>query len=59
MTWGKNDEIFGAAGAEAFRRDLPDGEYHLLDTGHFALETHGDEISRYIRDFLQRNDIGD
>jgi pimeloyl-ACP methyl ester carboxylesterase len=54
VTWGRNDEIFGAAGAEAFRRDLPDGEFHLLDTGHFALETHGEEISGYIRDFLGR-----
>lgn len=54
VTWGRNDEIFGAAGAEAFRRDLPDGEIHLLDTGHFALETHGEEISAYIRDFLGR-----
>ncbi len=54
VTWGRNDEIFGAAGAEAFRRDLPDGEYHLLDAGHFALETHGEEISGYIRDFLAR-----
>lgn len=57
VTWGKNDEIFGAAGAEAFRRDLPHGEYHLLDTGHFALETHGDEISGYIREFLSRIDV--
>lgn len=54
VTWGKNDEIFGAPGAEAFRRDLPNGEFHLLDTGHFALETHGEEISGYIRDFLGR-----
>ena len=54
VTWGRNDQIFGAAGAEAFQRDLPDGEYHLLDTGHFALETHGDEIAGYIRDFLGR-----
>jgi pimeloyl-ACP methyl ester carboxylesterase len=51
---GKNDEIFGAAGAEAFRRDFPNGEIHLLDAGHFALETHGDEISEYIRDFMRR-----
>ena len=55
VTWGKNDEIFGAAGAEAFRRDLPDGEFHLLDAGHFALETHGDEISAYIRAFLGKH----
>ena len=54
VTWGKNDEIFGAAGAEAYRKDLPDGEVHLLDAGHFALETHGEEISEYIRDFLHR-----
>ena len=54
VTWGKNDEIFGAPGAEAFRRDFPNGEFHLLDTGHFALETHGEEISGYIRDFMPR-----
>jgi len=54
VTWGKNDEIFGAPGAEAFKRDLPNAEFHLLDAGHFALETHGDEISGYIRDFLGR-----
>lgn len=54
VTWGKNDEIFSAAGAEAYRRDLPEGEFHLLDTGHFALETHGEEISDYIRDFMGR-----
>jgi len=54
VTWGKNDEIFGAPGAEAFRRDFPNGEFHLLDAGHFALETHGEEISGYIRDFLPR-----
>ncbi|MCV7156660.1 alpha/beta fold hydrolase [Mycolicibacterium brisbanense] len=54
VTWGRNDEIFGAAGAEAFRRDLPHGEFHLLDAGHFALETHGEEISGLIRTFLGR-----
>lgn len=54
VTWGRHDEIFGAAGAEAYARDLPDAEIHLLDTGHFALETHGDEIAGLIRDFLRR-----
>ncbi|MEV7520530.1 alpha/beta hydrolase [Streptomyces sp. NPDC091371] len=54
VTWGKNDEIFGAAGAEAFARDLPDAEIHLLDAGHFALETHGPEIAALIREFLGR-----
>ncbi|MEU4370885.1 alpha/beta fold hydrolase [Micromonospora chersina] len=53
VTWGRHDEIFGAAGAEAYARDLPDAEVHLLDTGHFALETHGDEIAGLIRAFLR------
>ncbi|MFH9826430.1 alpha/beta fold hydrolase [Streptomyces bobili] len=54
VTWGKNDEIFGVAGAEAFHRDFPQGEFHLLDAGHFALETHGEEISTHIRSFLAK-----
>ena len=52
--WGKNDEIFPAAGAEPYTRDLKDLEYHLLDTGHFALESHGQEIAELIRSFLNR-----
>ena len=52
VVWGRNDEIFGPAGAEAFRRDLPDAQIHLLDAGHFALETHGPEIASLIRAFL-------
>ncbi|MFI9450653.1 alpha/beta fold hydrolase [Amycolatopsis sp. NPDC052450] len=54
ITWGEHDEIFGADGARAFLRDLPDAELHLLDAGHFALETHGPEIAELIRDFLGR-----
>ncbi len=54
VAWGKHDEIFGAEGASAYARDLPNAEIHLLDAGHFALETHGDEIAALIRDFLQR-----
>jgi len=46
IVWGKNDEIFVAAGAEPYRRDLPNAEIHMLDTGHFALETNGPEIAR-------------
>jgi len=53
--WGKNDEIFVAPGAEAFKKDLPEAEIHLLDTGHFALETHCNEIAELIDDFLSRN----
>lgn len=52
ITWGKNDEIFGVAGAEAYKRDLPDAELHLLDTGHFALEEDLDAIAGHIRRFL-------
>ncbi|MEV0618895.1 alpha/beta hydrolase [Nonomuraea sp. NPDC050404] len=54
ITWGEHDEIFGADGARAYTRDLPDAELHLLDAGHFALETHGEEIAGLIRDFLGR-----
>uniref|UniRef100_UPI00281137AF alpha/beta fold hydrolase n=1 Tax=Streptomyces sp. TaxID=1931 RepID=UPI00281137AF len=53
--WGRGDEIFGPAGAVAFARDLPDAEIHLLDAGHFALETHGEEIAALVRDFLGRH----
>lgn len=52
--WGKNDQIFVAPGAGAFQRDLPEAEVHLLDAGHFALETHLPEISALMLDFLQR-----
>ncbi|MGW6120124.1 alpha/beta fold hydrolase [Nocardia sp. NPDC055165] len=54
IAWGVHDEIFGADGARAYLRDLPDAELHLLDAGHFALETHGPEIAALIRDFLGR-----
>jgi pimeloyl-ACP methyl ester carboxylesterase len=52
--WGANDEIFPAAGAKAFQRDLPNAEIHLLDAGHFALESNAPEIAALIRDFLER-----
>ena len=50
--WGRNDPFFLPQGAEAFRRDNPDAEVHLVDTGHFALETHASEIARVILTFL-------
>lgn len=53
--WGKNDPIFSAPGAEAFGRDLPQAEIHLLDTGHFALEEDGELIANYILKFLRKN----
>jgi pimeloyl-ACP methyl ester carboxylesterase len=52
--WGKNDPFFLAPGAEAFKRDNPNAEVHFYDTGHFALETHAQEIAATIRDFLTR-----
>lgn len=54
IVWGKNDAIFPAAGAHPYRRDLKDVEFHLLDTGHFALEEDGETIARLIRDFLAK-----
>ncbi len=50
--WGKNDPFFLPAGAEAFRRDIPDASVQFFDTGHFALETHASEIAIAIREFL-------
>ena len=50
--WGKNDPFFLPAGAEAYRRDLPEAKVQFLDTGHFALETHVTEIAAAIREFL-------
>lgn len=52
--WGRGDEIFGPAGAEAFSEDLPDAEIHLLDGGHFLLESAQDEVAGLIRAFLAR-----
>lgn len=55
IAWGKNDQIFPAAGAEPYKRDLKNLEFHLLDAGHFALETNGDEIAGLMRDFLAKH----
>jgi pimeloyl-ACP methyl ester carboxylesterase len=54
VTWGEHDEIFGPDGARAYARDLTDAEIHLLDAGHYALETSGDEIAALVRPFLDR-----
>ena len=53
--WGKNDPFFLPPGAEAFRRDNPNAEVHFFDTGHFALETHAQEIAAAIRAFLAKS----
>ena len=52
--WGKHDPFFLPQGAEAFQRDLPHAEIHLVDAGHFALETHLDEVAGLVRAFLAR-----
>ena len=55
IVWGKNDFIFPPEGAAPYKRDLPKVETHLLDTGHFALETHLEEIASRIETFLSEN----
>jgi pimeloyl-ACP methyl ester carboxylesterase len=52
--WGRNDEIFAPAGAEAFRRDAPDAEIVLLDGGHFLLESHPDAVADAVIQFRPR-----
>ena len=55
IVWGKNDAIFPAAGAHPYKRDLKNLEFHLFDTGHFALEEDGARIAELIRGFLAKN----
>ena len=52
--WGKNDPSFIPAGAEAFKRDQPNAEVQFVNSGHFALETHAEEIGRLILDFFEK-----
>ena len=55
VAWGANDPSFIAAGATAFRHDLPDAEIHLLDAGHFALDEKNDEIASLILAFMAKH----
>jgi pimeloyl-ACP methyl ester carboxylesterase len=57
IVWGKNDFIFPPERAAPYPRDLRDVETHLLDTGHFALETHGEEIAYRIEEFLRQRKL--
>jgi pimeloyl-ACP methyl ester carboxylesterase len=50
--WGKFDPYFIPAGAQAFRRDIPNAVVQLLSTGHFALETHPEDVVMSMRKFL-------
>ena len=52
--WGNSDPFFLPPGAEAFKRDIPSAEVRFFEAGHFALETHAQEIAAAIRDFLRR-----
>jgi pimeloyl-ACP methyl ester carboxylesterase len=53
--WGKHDPFFLPPGAEAWKRDLPQADIRFYDTGHFALETHGDVIIPVMREFLDKH----
>ncbi|WP_342363120.1 alpha/beta hydrolase [Terrarubrum flagellatum] len=58
IIWGKNDKVFPEPGAHPYRRDLPNAEFHILDTGHFALEDKLDEMAPVIRKFLDQHIAG-
>ena len=53
LVWGKNDPFFTTGGVEFFKREVPKAEVHLFDAGHFALETHADEIAEASLRFLK------
>ena len=59
IVWGKNDQIFPADGAYPYKNDLKNVEFHLLDTGHFALEEDSETIAQYMLNFLEKNTAGD
>ena len=58
VVWGRGDFVFAQEGALAYRRDIPNAEIHLIEAGHFALETHAGEIATLMRDFLDRQGLG-
>jgi pimeloyl-ACP methyl ester carboxylesterase len=55
VTWGKYDPSFDLSEPEAYRRDVPNAEVHMLDAGHFALDTAADQIATLVRDFVGRS----
>ena len=54
IVWGEHDQIFPAAGAEPYKRDVKNLEFHLLDAGHFALESNGAQIAGLMHAFLDK-----
>jgi pimeloyl-ACP methyl ester carboxylesterase len=57
VAWGRNDPSFIASGGEAYKRDLPDAEVHMLDAGHFVFDEKNDEVAALIQDFLSRQSL--
>ena len=55
VVWGKNDPIFPEPGAHPYKRDLKNVDFHILDTGHFALEEDGDTIAALMMSFLNKH----
>jgi pimeloyl-ACP methyl ester carboxylesterase len=53
VVWGKHDPSFDIGEPERYRKDVPDAEVHVLDAGHFALDTKADEIAALVKDFMQ------
>jgi pimeloyl-ACP methyl ester carboxylesterase len=58
IVWGPNDHYMPEKSARAYLRDLPEAELHMLDGGHWLLETHLDDVASLIRDFLGRVQAG-
>jgi pimeloyl-ACP methyl ester carboxylesterase len=54
VIWGRYDQSFDLSEPEAYRRDVPKAEVHVLDAGHFALDTKADEIAALVRQFAER-----
>jgi len=54
VAWGRHDPSFQLAEVEAYRRDMPDAEIHIIDAGHFALDDKPEEIALLVRSFLDR-----
>ncbi len=52
VIWGKYESSFDPSEPEAYRRDVPHAQVHILDGGHFALDTAADEIASLVRDFI-------
>ncbi len=57
VVWGRYDPSFAIGGAEAYRKDLPDAEIHILDAGHFALDERVDEIAALVRNFMAKQNL--